>query len=358
MKKILLAAFILFRVFANAQAPTSGLLAYFPFNGNSLNSGSANITATLINISGTTNNLGVANSAIQFAGNLNSLVDFTDNGNLDFTGNANFSICLAFNFTGSSTSGLFDNCLNYGGPGLWLWSIQPNVWNLQGNYKNNSVGSSAATSFPQNQWTHAVFMRNNGTISIYINGVLKLSASEGSLSPTYPISPICGAMGYGGYTPPRYNPYNGKMDELRIYDRALSAAEITAVYNDYLTGGVQPVTITCPSNITVPNDAGQCGAIVNYPAATATGTPAPTINYSKASGTFFDVGTTTVTATATNGASSSASCSFTVTVTGGVDTDADGIPDVCDNDDDGDGTADASDCAPLDATKWQQALLY
>ena len=358
MKKLLLMAFVLFQGFVNAQAPTSGLIAYFPFNGNSLNSGSANITATLINISGTTNNLGVSNSAIQFAGNLNSLVDFTDNGNLDFTGSANFSICLAFNFTGSSTGGLFDNCLNYGGPGLWLWSTQPNVWNLQGNYKNNSVGSSAATSFPQNQWTHAVFMRNNGTISIYINGVLKLSTNEGILAPTYPINPICGAMGYGGFTPPRYNPYNGKMDELRIYNRALSAAEVTAVYNEYATGGTQPVTITCPSNITVANDAGQCGANVSYPAATATGTPAPTITYSNASGSFFGVGTTTVTATATNGTGSSATCSFTVTVTGGTDTDSDGNPDVCDTDDDNDGTADGSDCAPLDNTKWQQAQLY
>jgi len=71
-------------------------------------------------------------------------------------------------------------------------------------------------------------------------------------------------------------------------------------------------TISCPSNITVNNTPGSCGAVVNYPAATATGT-SPTITYSQNSGTFFPVGTTTVTATATN-TCGTASCTFTVTV--------------------------------------------
>lgn len=77
--------------------------------------------------------------------------------------------------------------------------------------------------------------------------------------------------------------------------------------------GVAP-TITCPSNVNQANDAGQCGAVVNYAAATATGVPAPAITYSQNAGTSFPVGTTTVTATATN-ASGSANCTFTVTVT-------------------------------------------
>jgi hypothetical protein len=72
-------------------------------------------------------------------------------------------------------------------------------------------------------------------------------------------------------------------------------------------------TITCPANITVNNTPGQCGAIVNYPPATVSGSPAPVVTYSQASGTFFPVGTTTVTATATNSCGT-ASCSFTITV--------------------------------------------
>ena len=71
--------------------------------------------------------------------------------------------------------------------------------------------------------------------------------------------------------------------------------------------------ISCPSNITVPNDPGQCGAIVNF-APTVTGS-CGTANCTPSSGSFFPVGTTTVTCAAGAGPS----CSFTVTV---IDTEA------------------------------------
>jgi hypothetical protein len=69
-----------------------------------------------------------------------------------------------------------------------------------------------------------------------------------------------------------------------------------------------PCTLTCPSNIVVAADPNQCGAVVNYPAATTSG-DCGNVTYSKASGSFFNVGTTTVTATAAG-----KSCQFTVTV--------------------------------------------
>lgn len=46
-------------------------------------------------------------------------------------------------------------------------------------------------------------------------------------------------MCYGGFSPPRYNPFGGKIDELRIYNRALTAAEIGG-----LSGGALPVKLT------------------------------------------------------------------------------------------------------------------
>jgi pre-peptidase/HYR domain-containing protein len=68
-------------------------------------------------------------------------------------------------------------------------------------------------------------------------------------------------------------------------------------------------TITCPPNITQSNDAGQCGAVVNYPAPSTTGS-CGTVTCSPPSGSFFPAGTTTVTCMTTAGPS----CSFTVTV--------------------------------------------
>jgi subtilisin-like proprotein convertase family protein len=68
-------------------------------------------------------------------------------------------------------------------------------------------------------------------------------------------------------------------------------------------------TITCPANVTQSNDPNQCGAVVNYPAPTTTGT-CGTVSCSPASGSFFPVGTTTVNCTTSAGPT----CSFTVTV--------------------------------------------
>lgn len=219
--------FLSFSLFA--QPTTVGLLAHFSFAGNTTNYGPANVTASPISTTYTAGNAGVANSALQFGGSLNSYVDFVDNGNLDFTGAANFTVSFAFFFNGSSTGGLVDNCLNYGGWGVWLWSTVSGVYNIQFNYRNNSVGGAATTNFTTGVWHHVAAVRNNGIISVYIDGAFRASASEGTMAPSYPINMIAGAMAYASFSPPRYNPFGGKIDELRIYNRALSAAEIAVL---------------------------------------------------------------------------------------------------------------------------------
>ncbi len=73
--------------------------------------------------------------------------------------------------------------------------------------------------------------------------------------------------------------------------------------------------VNCPADIVVGNDAGVCGAVVNF-AATATDNCSDpvTIVYSQDPGTEFPIGTTTVTVTATDDAGNSAQCTFDVTV--------------------------------------------
>lgn len=221
---LLASCFLSFSLFSQ---PTSGMLAHFKMDGSITNLGSATVTGTAIGTSYSTNNAGAANKAIQFAGNVNSYVDFVDNGNLDFPSGTNFTISFSFYFNSTSTGGIIDNCLNYGGWGVWFWQQTAGIWNIQFNYKHGSVGSPGATAFTLNQWHHVAAVRNNGSLSIYIDGVFRYSTPEGATNPSYPLNMIAGAFSWGGYSPPRYNPFNGKLDELRIYNRALSAAEIS-----------------------------------------------------------------------------------------------------------------------------------
>lgn len=206
--------------------PTAGLVAYFKLNGNTLNQTATNITATAFGTSYTTNNSNIANSALQFAGTTNSYVEIVDNGNLDFSGTTNFTVQFGFFFNGTTNAGLFDNCLNYNGYGVYLWAPLAGTWNLQFNYRNASVGSPAATAFSLNRWHSVTAVRNNGTISLYIDGFFRLSTPEGTGTPNYVTNTVLGALAYLPYSPPRYNPLNGKMDEVRIYNRALTATEI------------------------------------------------------------------------------------------------------------------------------------
>jgi len=229
MKRILFFSSLIFSGLMTSAQPASGLIGYFNFNGSAVNSGSAGVTANPVGTSYTTNATNTPNKAILFGGTLSSYVDFADNGSMDFTGTNNFTVAFSFYFNGTSTGGLIDNCLNYGGWGVWLWSTVAGTWNIQFNYKNNSVGSAAATAFTKGAWHHVAAVRNNGTLSVYIDGVFRASAPEGTTAPSYPLNMIAGAFSYGGYTPPRYNPLNGKIDEITVYNRALSAAEVSTL---------------------------------------------------------------------------------------------------------------------------------
>ena len=76
-----------------------------------------------------------------------------------------------------------------------------------------------------------------------------------------------------------------------------------------------PPEITCPSNITVNNDSGVCGAVVIYTTTASDSCDGnSTITCTPASGSTFDVGTTTVNCKATDSSGNTASCSFDVTV--------------------------------------------
>src|ERR1700754_5220934 len=114
MLKNLLFCILLFCALSIKAQTTVGQIGYWSFNGNYTNTGSASATATGVNTSFTTNVCNTSSTAVQFQGNLNSYIDFVDNGNFDFSGAQNFTVAFSFYFNGNTTSGMVDNCLNYG----------------------------------------------------------------------------------------------------------------------------------------------------------------------------------------------------------------------------------------------------
>ena len=87
--------------------------------------------------------------------------------------------------------------------------------------------ANANAQVPLNQWVHIVATRKaNEDAKIYYNGVLQPSTSlpwSGSIS-------YSGAWFAIGQQKDFYRPFTGRIDEPEIYNRALSSAEIAAIY--------------------------------------------------------------------------------------------------------------------------------
>jgi hypothetical protein len=95
----------------------------------------------------------------------------------------------------------------------------------------------------------------------------------------------------------------------RTYDDPGVANAATSDGTDIGAFELQPLcSLTCPTDIIVPNDTGLCGAVVDY--TEPSGESCGRVTCDHPSGSFFAVGTTAVTCTSTAGPS----CSFNVTV--------------------------------------------
>ncbi len=97
--------------------------------------------------------------------------------------------------------------------------------------------STSGSPFFTNQWVHVVVYRDTliNRIRVYRNGALVVSQTSNDKSIGEPSALIIGNIGeleFLAATPSvAPAPYKGMLDELKIYNYALSDAEITALYN-------------------------------------------------------------------------------------------------------------------------------
>jgi hypothetical protein len=103
-------------------------------------------------------------------------------------------------------------------------------------FRLNNVSSTtgyridSGSSYPTNgtTWMHVVATYDSATtqMKLYINGTLETTGSPGPTSIMSNSQPLSIGRQNDGT-----NYYGGKMDELRVYNRALSAAEVSDLYN-------------------------------------------------------------------------------------------------------------------------------
>jgi hypothetical protein len=166
-------------------------------------------------LNGTTGNVSFLNGAFNFAGD--------------------FSISMWVNYDVVKSSQMFISNLTIGGS-VRGWFVESTATSLR--FRGfNSGGSDAFNVLKSSYtpstgtWIHYVFIHKNNDNRMYENGTLIASDTSNATHCAYdnPNYPMIGANKYDAST--TQEPFDGKIDETNLWSKALTATEVTDLYN-------------------------------------------------------------------------------------------------------------------------------
>ena len=208
---------------------TNQLKLHYPMNGNADDYSPSKVDGLISGgISGVPDRFGNTAGALNFPNSTATRTLIID------------SVAL-FSGTQDFTYSFWIRPVTFGGYPKWF---QNGEWNNGDNFgiRNNkvlmmnnvTVGSGSVSFIPTlNQWTHIVIRRSGSIVSEWANGGYQgdFTNSKGNVfSPSQPLFIGSATIGSGTY-------YKGDMDDFAYYNKALSQAEITALYQspDYMS---------------------------------------------------------------------------------------------------------------------------
>jgi hypothetical protein len=264
--------------------PADGLVAWYPFNGNANDESGNGYNGQAQGAILTSNRFGNSNRAYSFNGNLDNITTSlqqtnissytvsawfkTNHGGWILTGrqvdSGDHSIRMLVNIDGVTA----------GGYGV--------LYGTDGD--GNTDLTTTVANYNDNQWHHAVGVWDGVNSSVVSQFQMKLYI-DGALVPQTPGTSV-GNGGYGGHpnipisgnsvcrfgiSPGNYAPQSlvGQLDDIAIYNRALTAAEVTSLYTATAAntdGGnttATPVPPGIPYQAEVRNESGEVLANAN-----------------------------------------------------------------------------------------------
>ena len=215
-----------------AYVPTSGLVGYWPFCGNANDESGNGNNGTVNGATLTSDRFGNVNSAYDFNGT-SDFIDVADNTALRLN-STDFTISVWINETSraSTQESIISKRTAANGNG-YILNIEGSVQPIPGltNFHVSGGGDPRAysnTIVPLNVWKNITltYQLSSQTLKTYIDGVLNSTTTS---IPT-PNAANSVAMKIG--TDAAGNPYffHGKIDDISIYNRALTQQEITNLY--------------------------------------------------------------------------------------------------------------------------------
>jgi len=215
---------------------TNGLVGYWPFNGNANDESGNGNNGTVNGATLAADRFGITNKAYGFNGN-NNLIRVPHQTSLNLVGDFSVSIWYKIvSFPSNDNHTLIakrdDNgvCCSSNVP--WNFSITYQVSQAPAHYKlpfcafakNGSyVFSESDSTISLNNWQNIVYTYSNDTLNIYLNSVLISSKYFSSMNRGINTSDmLIGSVNREAGA----EWMNGSLDDIRIYNRALSASEV------------------------------------------------------------------------------------------------------------------------------------
>jgi hypothetical protein len=238
MKPLFLALALLFSGLSLAQLPsyipTDSLVSFYGLDGNVQDLSGNGHNGSFLGATATTDRFGNPNSAFQLSsvGSKITLMNWgpwlLNDRSISFwfygqtNGNLQHVLGYRTDCSGVSSEQGFEFIINATLPYIETW-----------NANSGHVGST----FLPNQWNHVVFIKQDTTANFYVNGTFT--------NTFHPIGPITQNATFGvssaisclaNFPGSSSKRFQGKIDEIGIWNRAFTNQEVTNLFNNVITG--------------------------------------------------------------------------------------------------------------------------
>lgn len=239
--------FIFFAYSTFSQVPTNGLVGYWPFNGNANDQSGNGHNGTVNGASLAADRFGNDSSAYDFNGTSSEII-VADANDLSFVSNQ-FTVSFWIYSNSNPTSNLailgkrgsptseFEYLFRKvdGSDATYGNKLFFSGWNLSGTTFPYTINTSTVTpddTIATNQWENWTITADGTELKAYRDGEFRFSYSRNTSSSFENGTGDLTIGSGGGYNATYY--MSGKLDDIRIYNRALDSAEVNAIFNEGL----------------------------------------------------------------------------------------------------------------------------
>ena len=216
----------------------TGLVAYFPFNGDAKDSSGNGNDGTVLGAALTTDRFGNPNSAYEFFGenfgNVKTRIFTENSASLNILGDLTLSAWVNSKGFGINVGGFYQTIIARRDPsidtyemGLYLDDPLNSSFSIIGGRIYSGGSQESITSIligDFNKWHHLTYTIKSNQVSFYMDGILIQLRDKTSYN-LVALNCNCGVV--IGSTIEGLQHFAGDLDEVRIYNRALNQSEIS-----------------------------------------------------------------------------------------------------------------------------------